>query len=243
MLRPVMVLALAVSTVALAQDGMTTYREPSAAELKQQGEYVTNELKKGEAYYKSEAFSGKLLEERTKAMKVPDTLPGNKLEVPPEVLNQKWAGAFNGLEEKAMEAAKKGQSGPLAPFAFASLSMPKDSLKNLARDAVKAGGGVVFRGLKNDDFKAMRAELQGMGEGFVIDPTMYQRFGITEVPAFVMPVEPIAPCNPNGCPPVRFVKVTGNVTVEAALEYIRINSNEPDAKALADGFLKKLREK
>lgn len=243
MLRLVIGLMLLVPQWVFAEGGMTSYREPTAGELEQQQRNVQSGLQQGEVYYQDETFRDKLSEQRARMELVPSTSPANKLEVPPEVMGQKWADAFNKLEQQATDTAAAPAKGATAPLVFASLSLPRDTLKLLAADAVRSGGAVIFRGLKQDDFRLMRAELSGLGEGFAIDPTMFLRFGITEVPSFVLPVDPVVPCNPNGCPPIRFVKVSGNVTVEAALEYIRINSQDPEAKALADSVLTKLRER
>lgn len=225
------------------QGGMTTYREPSEAEINRQQGFVDENLKKGEDYFSGQTFKDSLATERAKISTLPSTLPGNRLDMPPDVMTQKWADRFNEMEAQANQAAKAPLKGDNTPMVFASLSMPREALKQLAAEAHRAGGVVIFRGLKDDDFIAMRKELVGLGEGFAIDPTLFARFAIVDVPTFVLPVEPVMPCDDSGCPAVNHVKVSGNVTLDGALDYMRLNSSEKRAKELADNYLKRLRDK
>lgn len=248
MLRVVMILALGLTGVAMAESApgprkpVEGYREPSAVEVQQQQQLIQQGLKDAEVMAQSQAFKDTLQEERARAAVIPNVLPPNKLELPAEVENQRWADRFNELEAKANEAAHTPLDGSRVTLVFASFSLPTATLKTLAAEAKKAGGVVVFRGLKDDDFMAMRKALAGLGEGFAIDPTLFQRFAIKEVPAFVLPIDPVMPCNPNGCPEGRFVKVAGNVTLDAALDYINTHAQTPDAKTLSSVLLKRLRE-
>jgi conjugal transfer pilus assembly protein TrbC len=246
MLRLVSILVittLAGASNAEDKKAFVDYREPTAAELTAQQQFITEGLQKGEGYFGSQQFQDKLAEERLKAQIVPNTFTSNKLEVPSDVINQKWADRFNEMEAQAGKAITSSMKGKDGPIIFASLSMPSETLKALAAEANRAGGAVVFRGIKNDDFVAMRQALAGLGEGFGIDPTLFTRFNVKAVPAFLMPIEPILPCEENGCPPSRHAMVSGNVTLEGALEYIAVKSSEAGAKDLAENLLKRLREK
>lgn len=244
MLRLVIAAALLAASAALAEEpqgGIITFREPTEGELQQQQAYMRDNLQKGEGYFSSKAFEDSLKSERAKVYQVPDNAPGYRVDMPAGVMSQSWADRFNEVEAKANDMAKNPLQGNRTLIVFASLSMPRETLKALAADARKVGGAVVFRGLKNDDFVAMRKELQGLGEGFAIDPTLYQRFAVEEVPTYVLPVEPLMPCDINGCPPSRYMKLVGNVSVDGALDYMRLNSAEPGGRDIADTYLKKLR--
>lgn len=245
MLRLVIAAALLAASAALAEEpqagGIITYREPTAAELERQQAYMQDNLQKGEGYFSSKAFEDSLKSERAKVYQVPDNAPGYRVDMPAGVMSQSWADRFNEVEAKATNMASNPLQGNRTLIVFASLSMPRETLQALAADARKVGGAVVFRGLKDDDFVAMRKELQGLGEGFAIDPTLYQRFAVEAVPTFVLPVEPLLPCDMDGCPPARVMKLTGNVSVEGALDYMHLNSAEPGGRDLADAYLKKLR--
>lgn len=244
MLRALIALALVVAPVALAdelQRGVITYREPTAAELERQQGYAAESLQQGQGFFESQAFQDSLAKERARLSLVPDQLPENKIELPAGVMGQTWGERYNEAEAKANEMAKAPVSVNKTVIVFASLSMPRENLKALAAEAKKIGAAIVFRGLKNDDFIAMRQELAGLGEGFAIDPTLFKRFGVEEVPTFVLPVDNLLPCDMDGCPPVRHVKLAGNLGLEGALDFMRLNANEPGAKALADDYLKKMR--
>lgn len=232
---------VAAGAVAIATASPVTYSEPSEAAMKQQKSVIESEGRKAEAYYEGQDFATLIGKERKKIEQVKPLLP-NKLELPEELKNQQWAGAFDQVEIAAGEMPKDAPGVNYGPLVFASLSVNKESLKLIAADAQKGQGAVVFRGVKNDDFRAMRAELAGMGEGFVIDPTLFIRFGITEVPTIVLPLEPVVPCEPDGCPAIAFVKVAGNVTVAAAMDFIQINSAQPKARALAKEILKRIEQ-
>lgn len=240
MLRLVMVSVL-MTVGAYAAANPMEYRDPTASELKQQQTIIESEGAKGDSYYQSQDFAKELGKERKKVEQVKPFLP-NKIELPEDLKNQQWADAFDRVEIAAGEMPKEAPGATYGPLVFASLSVGKENLKVLAADAQKGQGAVVFRGVKNDDFRAMRAELTGMGEGFVIDPTLFKRFDITEVPTIVLPLEPVVPCEPEGCPAIAFVKVSGNVTVQAAMDYIQINSAQPKAKGLAGEILKRIQQ-
>lgn len=214
---------------------------PSESVVLRARHQIDEELKKADDYYTSKAFQDNLLNARSKARNLPSSFTDNMLNVPVEVMNQRWMDAFNRVEDDARRFASLPPPGSLAPIILVSLSMPRETLTTLAADALKTGGAVYFRGLKNDDFRAMRRELTGLGEGFAIDPTLFERFEISEVPTFVLPLEPVPPCESNGCPATRFVKVRGNISLEAALEYLSINSQEPKTKTIAEAWLKKIR--
>ncbi|MBB4860539.1 conjugal transfer pilus assembly protein TrbC [Novosphingobium chloroacetimidivorans] len=116
------------------------------------------------------------------------------------------------------------RSAPLF-IAFASLSMPEDSLKQMIADVHKAGGVVVFRGLPGNNGRmfaaAMRRVVSQDASGNVaIDPRLFRAFDIKAVPTYVAVSTGFTPCDDFACksrvPP--FDRVTGNVTVQYALE-------------------------
>lgn len=240
MLRLVIVAVLAAWSAVGAANPMA-YREPTEGDIQKQQAIIDSEGRKGGTLYESPEFGVLIGKERKKIEQVKPLLP-NKIELPEELRNQQWSAAFDQVEMAAGEMPTEAPGATYGPLVFASLSVGKANLKVLAADAQKGQGAVVFRGVKNDDFRAMRAELAGMGEGFVIDPTLFKRFDITEVPTIVLPLEPVVPCEPEGCPAIAFVKVSGNVTVQAAMDYIQINSSQPKAKTLAGEILKRIQQ-
>lgn len=130
----------------------------------------------------------------------------------------------------------------MTPLVLVSLSMPPAALKNLSMEADKLETGIVFRGLKGNSFIQMRQAMHEMGSlSAQIDPTYFMRYGVSEVPAFILPLEPVPLCTDESCPVGRYVKVTGSMSLESALEFISRNSSEKDAKPLAEKWLKQLK--
>lgn len=110
-----------------------------------------------------------------------------------------------------------------------SLSMPKQALERIIQQAERAGATLVFRGLKDGSMNRMGEELQKLiGERNVsaaIHPPAFQQFSVTRVPAVVIAGADAGEVLENGCArPETFVKVTGDVTLDYALEYIERKS-------------------
>ena len=111
-------------------------------------------------------------------------------------------------------------------IAFASLSMPSQSLKALVRDTSAAGGVTVLRGFPGGSAKQltkMLAAIASDGEqlsALGIDPRLFRAFDIKAAPSFVMASSDFMLCDGFDCkgavPP--HDRMTGNVSVEYALE-------------------------
>ncbi|WP_161595444.1 type-F conjugative transfer system pilin assembly protein TrbC [Tepidimonas charontis] len=127
-------------------------------------------------------------------------------------------------------------SKPQAPTAaqpdllvLVSLSMPKQALERIIEQAERAGATLVFRGLKDGSMNRMGEELQKLiGQRNVsaaIHPPAFQQFSVTRVPAVVIAGAEAGEVLENGCArPETFVKVTGDVTLDYALDYIERKS-------------------
>ncbi len=116
------------------------------------------------------------------------------------------------------------------PLVFVSFSMPEASLRSLLAEAARVESPVVLRGLVDNSIKrtvARLGELLGTGNSsettseptpsLAIDPTLFERFGVDKVPTFVLPLDTIAPCTPEGCPVPSHLKVAGDVSLVYAL--------------------------
>ncbi|VWX49853.1 type-F conjugative transfer system pilin assembly protein TrbC [Novosphingobium sp. 9U] len=133
----------------------------------------------------------------------------------------------------ALEAPK---SAPLF-IAFASLSMPEESLKRMIADVHKAGGVVVLRGLPANSGRtfatAMRHVMsQDAAANVAIDPRLFRAFNIQAAPTYVTVSTSFAPCDDFACktavPPSD--RIVGNVTVQYALETF-VDAKGPGAPA------------
>lgn len=148
---------------------------------------------------------------------------------------------------KRFDAARAQEEPGL--FILVSFSMPLESIERLADQAAKAGGTIVLRGVIDDSLKKT-AEVAGEfvkrhpGAQFQIDPTLFRRFNVSQVPAFVLSAQP-GDANTCGkaCDPANsFAMVAGDVTLDYALEYIA-KQREPRFAELAENRLQRIRRK
>lgn len=111
-----------------------------------------------------------------------------------------------------------------------SLSMPKEALDRIIDQAEKAGATLVFRGLKGDSMSRMTNEIQSLigkrNVNIAIHPPAFQQFSVTRVPAVVLARGEASNVMENGCAKTdTFVKVSGDVSIDYALDYIERRSS------------------
>lgn len=109
--------------------------------------------------------------------------------------------------------------------AFASLSMPAASLRQMIDDVGRAGGVVVFRGFPGNSVKQFTGALArvvpaGGSNAVGIDPRLFRAFEVTSVPTYVVTSTDFDLCDGFDCtthvPP--HDRMSGNVSVGHALE-------------------------
>ena len=145
---------------------------------------------------------------------------------------------------KRYGAAQQPQA---ALFVLVSLSMPPASLDRLAAQAGKAGATLVLRGVV-DGSLTKTAEMtaavirQHPGAQFQIDPTLFRRFNVDQVPTFVLaaPTAQGQTCGKDCDAQGTFVRVSGDVTLDYALEHLARQAN-PRFARLAEQRLKQVR--
>ncbi|HGO6126540.1 type-F conjugative transfer system pilin assembly protein TrbC [Burkholderia cepacia] len=130
-------------------------------------------------------------------------------------------------------------------LAFASLSMPPESLKRLVRDVARAGGAVVLRGFKDGSLKTTVGAIQALGvdaSAVQINPNAFKQYRIAAVPAIVLvKADRALELDAEGCSlPANFAGVTGDVTVPYALR--EIGRRAPEYRTLAERMLTGLGE-
>lgn len=122
-----------------------------------------------------------------------------------------WLNNLN-LKEAQNSCLASNLSSNSELYIFASLSMPKTRLIELIKEAIHYNGMVVLRGLKNNSYKETTNLLQPIikdaGAGFIIDPTLFSKFNITQVPVFIL----------NDTIENKHDKVSGNINLKYALE-------------------------
>ena len=138
-------------------------------------------------------------------------------------------GGANGVDlDELVEGARASLTEPNgAPLflVFASLSMPEEALKPLIADVRDAGGVVVFRGLPQNNGRAMVSAFTRIMDhetavNVAIDPRLFRAFRVDVAPTFVAAGSDFAPCDDLDCtsPPPPHDRMSGNVTVRYALE-------------------------
>lgn len=109
--------------------------------------------------------------------------------------------------------------------AFASLSMPAASLRQMIDDVGRAGGVVVFRGFPGNSVKQFTSAIArivpaGGSNAVGIDPRLFRAFEVTSVPTYVVTSTDFDLCDGFDCtthvPP--HDRMSGNVSVGHALE-------------------------
>ncbi len=124
-------------------------------------------------------------------------------------------------------ASLDAHSGAQAPMfiAFASLSMPEDSLARMIADVTKAGGMVVFRGFSVEGGHAFMTGLsrvipKGLAPHVSIDPRLFRAYHVNAVPTYIAASSSFTLCSGEGCEsnPAPYDRMAGNVTAAYALE-------------------------
>jgi|GEM_PF-4860099 len=120
---------------------------------------------------------------------------------------------------------------------FVSNSMPRPLLKAYSIEARKYNGALVFKGLPDGSFKAMSELVQYLSadldqeENFAIqiDDEVFDKFGVTAVPTFVLSQE--RECTEAiGCQN-SYDKISGNIGIKAALEKFAQSGELKEASA------------
>jgi len=129
---------------------------------------------------------------------------------------------------------------------FISSSMPKTSLRLLARQAAAVGAPLVLRGVVGESFPTtgeFMREVYGDDEPrahAMIDPTLFGRFDVHQAPAFVLVPSGVCVAGVRNCPdstPVH-VHIAGDVTLDYALDFIA--RTRPEFRPTATRLLSRL---
>lgn len=141
------------------------------------------------------------------------------------------------------DMARQFSQSPIKPKAitselmiFVSFSMPRESLLRIVEQSEKTGAKLVFRGFMGDKLTEMSKRIAGIiGTHRVealVHPPAFTQFNINQVPALVIAQSNAGDQMQRGCAQAdRFVKVTGDVSQDYALDYIERNSPQWAATA------------
>ena len=181
-----------------------------------------------------------------------DELPA----INPDTLNkmqQDLARLLENPQEKQQMAQIQQQSGtwPDGPLVLVSFSMPESQLGALAISTHQAGGVLVLRGLVEDDWQktvqaltrlARYTEAEGVSDfPVVIDPTVFQRFDVVQVPGVLVPSAPLQACTSFPCASSDHALVYGSASLEYALGVIEREAVSPMIRKQAAEYRYRLR--
>ncbi len=132
------------------------------------------------------------------------------------------------LEDAAKQFRQQPlQTKPATPemMIFVSFSMPRESLLRIVEQSEKTGARLIFRGFNSDKMTDMSKHLSALLGNHrveaVIHPPAFTQFKVNQVPALVLAQSDAGDQLDSGCAqPDRYVKVTGDVSQDYALEYI-----------------------
>ncbi len=181
-------------------------------------------------------------------------------EINERVVNQYRAPApnINALPQPATttanpaDLARQFRQQPIHPkpatpemMIFVSLSMPRESLLRIVEQSERTGARLIFRGFYGDKMTDMAARIGALlGKHrveAVIHPPAFTQFKVDQVPALVLAQSDAGNQLDSGCAQAdRYVKVTGDVSQDYALEYIERMS--PQWAATARLFGDKIKE-
>ena len=171
-----------------------------------------------------------------------DALPQPKAQAPIDL--ETLAKGYS-AQSDAVEQAQGLVSGP-GLFVFVSLSMPQSTLQRLVDQAARAKASVFIRGFAGGSLRTTVAQVQELiGQRQVavqIDPQAFDRFSIERVPSFVLVrdgARPISCASGTCAPPEAFLRATGDVSLDYALEHMQRRA--PQFSKDAAGFLRRIK--
>ncbi len=134
------------------------------------------------------------------------------------------------------------QTKPATPemMIFVSFSMPRESLLRIVEQSERPGARLIFRGFNGDKMTDMSKRISALLGNHrveaVIHPPAFTQFKVNQVPALVLAQSDAGDQLDSGCAqPDRYVKVTGDVSQDYALEYIERTSPQWAATARSFG--------
>lgn len=157
------------------------------------------------------------------------------------------ASVARGFEAAGVSAAGRVlEHGPQL-LVFVSFAMPEGALRKLIEQGERTRAILVLRGLKDGSMvKTALAVRQLLGQrktALQIDPQGFDRFGVSQVPTFVLLRDgtQAQSCADASCvPATSYTTLVGDVTIDYALEWIETHSSS--AKREAKVLLQRLRE-
>lgn len=203
-------------TTGLANDLNTNFKYPTSEKIKAQGGNIVELISRAEKVEKSKQFNEQLEISRKSLAQISKTSEikiNRKLNIPS--FTPKDPGASNIFKNLKFDSSLPLTLDP--PLIFVTLSMPIAELKLLLAEGSKIGAPVIIRGLYKDlKSTAKKIKELAVENGVLIDPTMFIKYQVREVPTFILPITN-----------TKYVKGRGSVSLSYFLELVtRTGSKE-----------------
>lgn len=134
-------------------------------------------------------------------------------------------------QSEEMQSGGMEREGINQPLVLVSFSMPETTIKRLVEQMREVKGSLVFRGFKDDNLKSMMTKVNELGierGSIVIDPTLFKRFNVQQVPTFILPGSTITTCSEEQCETPKHIKVTGDVSLDYVLDLVERTGSDED---------------
>lgn len=221
----------------------------------QMRERTQSVIEQADTLANSPEFIDSINREAAKALQSADNLPVSTLPDLPEPSADLLQRARQDIT-KLLDQAQGKQPDPMGQksgpqlYVFVSFSMPEITLKRLLTQASRIEASLILRGLIDDDMgktktriaQLLEADENGLTRiqgGFAIDPTLFERFDIQQVPTFILTDTPAPRCTDAGCDDVNYARLSGDTTLEYALQTMQREA--PAMKTSASELLSRIR--
>lgn len=201
------------------------FENPSTQEIKEQSSTIKDVLKQANDVAKTKEFLNEIETNKHNIHRAVIDSGNNYYKIPESYHTDDLQNMANILSQKGDITGKQQPHGITAPIILISFSMPRPKIEELLLESEKTGALIAIRGLVEDDMKKtvnLIAEYSKGREtaGIILDPTLFDRFKVDAVPAFILPMEPVKGCDPDGCSVPQHVSARGNSSLFYFLDLI-----------------------
>lgn len=219
-MREILILILFITLT----EAFANLQMPSGEEIEKQKENITNVLTKASALSSDEKFTKDLNKEKA-SLKDVKIAKNYDYKIPEGVYNSKTPTELQAFNLNSLENREE----KLIPLIFVTLTMPNEELKHLFDEGNRVGAAIIVRGFFKD-LKTTVAKFKELSidNGFLIDPTLFKKYSVKQVPTFVLPIKKDV-----------FVKASGSVSLEYFLNLVT-RTGTKDEILIAKNLVKKL---
>jgi len=230
------ILIFIVFTLTAYASTASDYIEPERSEIISHAKHAKNAISDANTLMNSQDFLDSIARQQQQVSRI-NVNSGLQIELP-DFLNNERTNRYLAHALAAEGEIKQGkQYRDDRLLVLVSFSMPQSQIKELIREAEVVGARIVLRGLIDDDFPKTIKKLTEITDGIdkagglQIDPTIYSRFNISNVPAFILPLNPVSGCSESGCEIPEHIRAEGSASINYFLELVARVGSEKERMA------------